>query len=118
MKAIAGGYWRLEMRLGLVWGHGNAFGVESGPQSCGGLPPSPVKRVPGGGGGVAKRDQPYSSVCIPCSGFKGQCYVSQPEGISKGLQGPVLFPSFTASGEHAAKGRGTNVTAAGGCKGE
>ena len=25
-----GGFWRLEMRLGLVLGYGNAFGVESG----------------------------------------------------------------------------------------
>ena len=27
-----GGYWRLEMRLGLVLGYGNAFGVESRPE--------------------------------------------------------------------------------------
>ena len=31
-----GGYWRLEMRLGLLLGYGNAFGVESGPECWGG----------------------------------------------------------------------------------
>ena len=43
-----GGYWRLEMRLGLVLGYGNAFGVESGPECWGrgGYPPPPLKRFP------------------------------------------------------------------------
>ena len=37
-----GGFWRLEMRLGLVLGDGNAFGVESGPECWGeGVPPPP-----------------------------------------------------------------------------
>ena len=31
-----GGYWRLERRLGLVLGDGNAFGVESGPECSAG----------------------------------------------------------------------------------
>ena len=50
MKAVGGvgGYWRLEMRLGLVLGYGNSFGVESG-QWGGGSPPPPFKRFPGGG---------------------------------------------------------------------
>ena len=30
---VGGGYWRLEMRLGLALGYGNAFWVESGPES-------------------------------------------------------------------------------------
>ena len=35
-----GGYWRLEMRVGLALGCGNTFGVESGPESWGnGVPP-------------------------------------------------------------------------------
>ena len=30
VKAVGGGgFWRLEMRVGLVLGYGNAFGVES-----------------------------------------------------------------------------------------
>ena len=31
-----GGYRRLEMRLGLALGYGNAFGTQSGPESVGG----------------------------------------------------------------------------------
>ena len=33
------GYWRLEMRLGLVSGYGNASGPESGPEFWEGAPP-------------------------------------------------------------------------------
>ena len=46
-----GGYWRLEMRLGLVLGYGNAFRVESGPECWRGegVPPPPFKRCPGEG---------------------------------------------------------------------
>ena len=48
VKRLAGGYWWLEMRLGLMWGYGNAFGVESGPECWGGGggPPPPFKRLP------------------------------------------------------------------------
>ena len=44
---MAGGYWRLEMRLRRVLGYGNAFGVEAGPECGGGgtLPP-PLKQRP------------------------------------------------------------------------
>ena len=53
VKRLGGGYWRLEMRLVLVLGYGNAFGVESGPKCWGGGPPAP--RFPGSwGGGGAK----------------------------------------------------------------
>ena len=43
-----GGYWRLEMRLGLVLGYGNAFGVESGQWGGGrGVsPPPPPQAIP------------------------------------------------------------------------
>ena len=41
VKQLGGGYWRLEMRLGLVLGYGNACGVESGPECWGGEPPPP-----------------------------------------------------------------------------
>ena len=45
VKAVGGGgFWRLEMRLGLVLGYGNAFGVES-VQWGGGLAPL-FKRFP------------------------------------------------------------------------
>ena len=45
-----GGYWRLEMRLGLVLGYGNAFGVESVQwEGGGGYPPPPFQAIPGGG---------------------------------------------------------------------
>ena len=44
-----GGYWRLEMRLGLVLGYGNAFGVESGPECWGGGGnPPPLQAIPCG----------------------------------------------------------------------
>ena len=49
MKAGGGGgFWRLEMRLGLVLGYGNAFGVESGQWGGGRgvTPPPPFKRFP------------------------------------------------------------------------
>ena len=48
VKRSGGGYWRLEMRLGLVLGYGDAFGVESGPECWGGggYPP-PFKQFPG-----------------------------------------------------------------------
>ena len=36
VKRLGGGYWRLEMRLGLVLGYRDAFGVESGPECWGG----------------------------------------------------------------------------------
>ena len=52
VKRLGGGYWRLEMRLGLVLGDGNAFGVESGPECWGGggcPPPPPFKQFPGVG---------------------------------------------------------------------
>ena len=47
VKRLGGGYWRLEMRLGLVLGYGNAFGVESGPECWGGggYPP-PLQAIP------------------------------------------------------------------------
>ena len=40
-KRLGGGYWRLEMQLGLALGYGDAFGVESGPECWGGrgVPP-------------------------------------------------------------------------------
>ena len=60
VKRLEGGYWRLEMRLGLVLRYGDAFGVESGPECAGGEggtgppfkralchPPPPFKRFPG-----------------------------------------------------------------------
>ena len=47
VKRLGGGYWRLEMRLGLVLGYGNAFGVELGPEGWGGGGyPSPVEATP------------------------------------------------------------------------
>ena len=47
VKRLGGGYWRLEMRLGLVLGDGNAFGGESGPECWGGgVPPPPFKQFP------------------------------------------------------------------------
>ena len=48
VKRLEGGYWRLEMRLGLVLGYGNAFGVESGLECWGGgaYPPPPVIATP------------------------------------------------------------------------
>ena len=48
-RALGGGYWRLEMRLGPVLGYGTAFGVESGPECWEGGGSSPLlKRFPGG----------------------------------------------------------------------
>ena len=49
-----GGYWRLEMRLGLALGDGNGFGGESGPDwGAGGVTPlPPLKRFPAGEGGA------------------------------------------------------------------
>ena len=44
------GYWRLDMRLGLVLGYGNAFGAEWGPE-CWGVPPPPFKPCPAWVGG-------------------------------------------------------------------
>ena len=42
VKQLGGGYWRLELRLGLVLGYGNAFGVESVKSGRGrGAPPPP-----------------------------------------------------------------------------
>ena len=44
VKRLGGGYWRLEMRLALVLGSGNAFGLESGAECWGGrgvTPPPP-----------------------------------------------------------------------------
>ena len=49
VKRLGGGHWRLEMRLALVLGSGNAFGLESGPECWGGRgapPPPPLKRCP------------------------------------------------------------------------
>ena len=51
MKRLGGGYWRLEMRLGLVLGYGKAFGVDSGPW--------------GGGRGLAPPPPPSSSDSLP-----------------------------------------------------
>ena len=49
LKAVGGGgYWRLEMRLGLVLGYGNAFGGKSVQWQGGGEYPPPFKRFPGG----------------------------------------------------------------------
>ena len=49
-----GGYWRLEMRLGLGLGYGNAFGGERRPECLGGSPPSPppplLQAIPWGRG--------------------------------------------------------------------
>ena len=44
-KRLGGGYRRLEMRLGLVLGYGNAFGVASGPE-CYGVLPTPLQAIP------------------------------------------------------------------------
>ena len=47
-KRLCGGYWRLEMRLGLVLEYGNAtFGGESGPE-CWGGGGGPVEAIPWG----------------------------------------------------------------------
>ena len=49
VKAVGGGgFWRLEMRLGLVLGYGNALGVESGQWGGGegGAPPPPLQAIP------------------------------------------------------------------------
>ena len=40
-----GGYWRLEMQLGLVLGYGTAQGRSV---AAGGYPPPPFRRFPGG----------------------------------------------------------------------
>ena len=55
VKRLGGGYWRLEMRLGLVLGYGNAFGVESGPECWGGGGNPPLQAIPCGVGGWAHR---------------------------------------------------------------
>ena len=50
MKAgWGGGFWRLEKRLGLVLGYGNAFGVELVQWGRGEGVPPPFKRFPEGG---------------------------------------------------------------------
>ena len=55
---LGGGYWRLEMQLGRVLGHGNAVGVGSGPESWdGGGTPTPFKRCP------ACRTRGFGYVC-------------------------------------------------------
>ena len=49
-----GGYWRLEMRLGLLLRYGNAFGVEARPECWGEPPPPPSSDSlppPSNGGG-------------------------------------------------------------------
>ena len=48
-SGCGGGFWRLEMRLGLVLGYENAFGVESVQWGRGEPPPPPFKRFPGSG---------------------------------------------------------------------
>ena len=60
MKRLGGGYWRLEMRLGLMLGYGNAFGVESGPECWGGegYPPPPFQAIPCAGPCVVARGGP------------------------------------------------------------
>ena len=62
-----GGYWRLEMRLGLVLGYGNAFGVGSG-QWGGGSPPPPLQAIPWPGPpqlrSQARTNDPHM-LCIP-----------------------------------------------------
>ena len=44
-KRLGGGYWRLEMRLRLVLGYGNAFGVESGLESWGRRGATPLPAI-------------------------------------------------------------------------
>ena len=41
-----GGFWRLEMRLVLVLGYGNAFGVDQGSGEGGGGYPPPLQAIP------------------------------------------------------------------------
>ena len=58
VKAVGGGgYWRLEMRLGLALGYGKPLGWSQGRSvGVGGGTPPPFKRFPwGGGGGPANR---------------------------------------------------------------
>ena len=43
---LGGGFWRLEMRLGLVSGYGNAFRVESGQWGGGRGVPPPFQAIP------------------------------------------------------------------------
>ena len=64
-KRLGGGYWRLEMRLELALGYGNAFGAGSGPERLeGGGTPPPFQTIPwggghkGGGGAVGIRQYP------------------------------------------------------------
>ena len=64
-----GGYWRLEMRLGLVLGYGNAVGIEAVQWGGGrGESPLPFKRFPGGGGGGQ-----WCRVVERSAGAQGRC---------------------------------------------
>ena len=47
VKRLGGGFWRLEMRLGLVLGCGHAWGrVRAGVLGGRGVPPPPFKQFP------------------------------------------------------------------------
>ena len=72
VKAVGGRLLAVEMRLGLVLGYGNCFGVESGPESLGtgGTPPPPssVSLPRAKGPGVCRtRTGRRSSALCPCA---------------------------------------------------
>ena len=94
VKRLGGGYWRLEMRLGLVWGYRDAFGVESVPECWGGGrgDPRPLQAIPWGGGGGAECPRtPGLEGGGPGSGaIFGRGRLAQPRAESGPLEGPLL----------------------------
>ena len=86
VKRLRGGYWPLEMRLGLVWGYRDAFGVESGPECWGGGrgDPPPFKRFRGGGAGAGVVGVAVCvCVCV--------CVCGRRLGAGGSFGGPFLF---------------------------
>ena len=84
VKRWGGGYWRLEMRLGLVWGYRDAFGVESGPECGGGGGDPPFKRFPGRGDGTQKvASQKWPDQMFPFVNFV--FYRDGPFGLGMGM---------------------------------
>ena len=81
LKAVGGGYWRLEIRLGRVGGYGNAFGVESGPQSWRRVPPPPPGSEPLPDGDEAPIPAPK---VIPLAGG------AVPKSVASGAGCPAL----------------------------